>query len=116
DLVLGAGWKPTDTKNPGTLQWLKRGKSLDDEWTLYPIPCDEPTVHRVAVGQFDEMAPNGGRIRKPVIVLAPLQGREATAKGNWVDGRPVRILMYPIPKDPVNGPWKPEVISEELHV
>ena len=26
ELVVGAGWKPFDTKTPGTLQWLKRGK------------------------------------------------------------------------------------------
>src|SRR5262249_40118397 len=31
DLVLGADWKPFDTKKGGTLQWLKRGKTLDDE-------------------------------------------------------------------------------------
>ena len=33
-----------------------------------------------------------------------------------MDGRPVRILAFPIPKDPVKGPWKPVVLSEELHV
>src|SRR5262249_3145253 len=44
DFVLGAGWKPFDTKAPGTLQWLRRGKTLDDPWELHPIPCDEPTV------------------------------------------------------------------------
>ena len=47
ELVVGAAWKPFDTKNPGTLQWLKRGKSLDDEWSMHAIPCEEPTVHRV---------------------------------------------------------------------
>src|SRR5579883_3190123 len=110
DLVLGAGWKPFDTKTPGTLQWLKRGKSLDDEWTMYPIPCDEPTVHRVrAVHRLPDVDRE--------IILAPLMGREATAKGNWTDGRPVRILKYPIPKDPTNAAsWKPEVVSDELHV
>src|SRR5947209_2507183 len=37
DLALGADWKPFNSKDGGTLQWLKRGKSLDDPWTLYPI-------------------------------------------------------------------------------
>src|SRR5437867_12577156 len=37
DLALGADWKPFNTKDGGTIQWLKRGKNLDDPWTLYPI-------------------------------------------------------------------------------
>jgi hypothetical protein len=106
DLVLGADWKPFNTKEGGTLQWLKRGKTLDEEWTVYPI-AEEPTVHRVRVADIDG---------KPHIVLAPLMGRDSSAKGNWMDGRPVRILAYPIPKDPVKGPWVPKVLSEDLHV
>jgi hypothetical protein len=110
DFVLGAGWRPADTKNPGTLQWLSRGKTLDEEWTVHPIPCDEPTVHRVKVA---DIYGDG----KPAIVMAPLQGRDCTAKGNWVDGRPVRIMAYKVPTDPTKAEnWKSEVISEELHV
>ncbi len=110
ELVVGAAWKPFDTKTPGTLQWLKRGKTLDEEWSLHPIPCDEPTVHRIQAIDLD-------RDGKPEIVSVPLMGREATAKGNWLDGRPVRITAYPIPKEPtVPANWKPVVLSEELHV
>jgi Aldos-2-ulose dehydratase, beta-propeller domain/FG-GAP-like repeat len=108
DLVLGADWNPSNTKTGGTLQWLKRGKTLDEEWTVYPIG-EEPTVHRVRMADID----SDGKLE---IILAPLHGREATAKGNWTDGRPVRLLAYPIPKDPVKGPWVPKVLSEELHV
>jgi hypothetical protein len=108
DLVLGADWKPFNTKEGGTLQWLKRGKTLDEEWSVHPIG-EEPTVHRVRMADTDGDG-------KPEIVLAPLMGRESSAKGNWMDGRPVRILAYPIPADPVKGPWKPVVLSEELHV
>jgi len=43
-------------------------------------------------------------------------GRESTAKANWMDGRPVRLLAFPIPADPVKGPWKSEVLSDQLHV
>jgi hypothetical protein len=106
DLVLGADWNPSNTKSGGTLQWLKRGKTLDEEWSVYPIG-EEPTVHRVRMAQIDG---------KPHIVMAPLHGRDATAKGNWMDGRPVRLLAYPIPKDPGKGPWTPLVLSEELRV
>jgi FG-GAP-like repeat/FG-GAP repeat len=111
ELVVGAGWKPADTKTPGTLQWLKRGKTLDDEWTMHPIPCDEPTVHRVRAIDLDGDG-------KPEVVMAPLQGRDATAKGNWTDGRPVRILSYKVrAKEPEKAEnWKPDVVSEELFV
>ncbi|HKA08113.1 MAG TPA: VCBS repeat-containing protein [Gemmataceae bacterium] len=108
DIVLGADWKPFNTKEGGTLQWLKRGKTLDEEWTVYPI-AEEPTVHRVRMADIDGSG-------KPAIILAPLMGRDSTQKGNWMDGRPVRILAFPIPKDPVKGPWTPVVLSEELHV
>src|SRR5262245_42086348 len=106
DLVLGADWNPSNTKTGGTLQWLKRGKTLDEEWTVYPIG-EEPTVHRVRIAEIDG---------KPAILMAPLHGREATANGNWTDGRPVRLLAYAIPNDPVKGPWVPKVLSDELRV
>src|SRR5262245_53935712 len=53
---------------------------------------------------------------KPAIILAPLMGRDSSAKGNWMDGRPVRILAFPIPKDAIKGPWEPKVLSDSLHV
>ncbi len=111
ELVVGAGWKPFDTKNPGTLQWLKRGKTLDDEWTMHAIPCDEPTVHRVRAVDLDGDG-------KPEVVMAPLMGRDATKEKNWMDGRPVRIVAYKVPaKDPEKAEsWKPEVISDSLNV
>ena len=110
ELVIGAGWKPFDTKNPGTLQWLKRGKTLDDEWTMYPIACDEPMVHRVRAMDIDGDG-------KKEIVSVPLMGRDATQKANWMDGRPVRVMAYKIPAEPMKADnWKPEILSEELHV
>jgi hypothetical protein len=110
ELVVGAGWNPSDTTTPGTLQWLKRGKSLDDEWTLHPIPCDEPTVHRVRVADLEGDG-------KPEVIMAPLHGRGCTAKGNYTDGRPVRIVAYTVPAAPTTPEnWKPAVLSDELHV
>ena len=108
DLVVGADWRPFDTKTGGTLQWLKRGKSLDEEWTVYPIG-EEPMVHRVRVADIDGSG-------KKAIIHVPLIGRDATKGANWMDGRPVRVIAYKIPKDPVKGPWEPIVLNEELHV
>jgi hypothetical protein len=106
DFALGAGWAPFNTKVGGTLQWLRRGKTLDAPWTVHPIGS-EPTVHRI---RFDLI---GG---KPALLLAPLMGRDSTQAKNWMDGKPVRLLAYRIPADPVRDRWVPEVIDDGLHV
>src|SRR5205085_8825782 len=45
-----------------------------------------------------------------------LMGRNSTAKNNWMDGAPVRLLAYHIPKDPTRDRWVPEVLDQSLHV
>ena len=111
ELVLGSAWKPADTINPGQLSWLKRGKSLDEEWTLHELPCDEPTVHRVRASTSTTTA-------SPRSSTSPCTARGPHAKGNYIDGRPVRVIAYTIPaKDPEKKEnWKAKVLSEELHV
>ncbi|MCI0637593.1 MAG: VCBS repeat-containing protein [Gemmataceae bacterium] len=108
DFALGAEWKPFNTKSGGTLQWLKRGQSLDESWTVYPIDT-EPTVHRI---RFADIDGDG----KPELVSAPLMGRGATKAANWLDGSPVRVTAYRIPKDPTKDRWAPEILDESLHV
>jgi hypothetical protein len=108
DFALGADWKPFNTNNGGTLQWLKRGKDIDDPWSIYPIDT-EPTVHRI---RFADIDGNG----KAALISVPLMGRGATAKNNWTDGSPLRVSAYRIPKDPIKDRWIPEVLNEELHV
>ena len=106
--ALGADWRPFDTKTGGTLQWLKRGKTLDDPWTVYPI-AEEPTIHRI---RFADLDGDG----KPALLVGPIMGRDSTKDKNWTDGSPVRLLAYSIPKDPTKDRWVPEVIDESLHV
>jgi hypothetical protein len=108
DLALGADWRPFNTKSGGTIQWLRRGPTLDDPWTVHPI-AEEPTVHRM---RFVDLDVNG----RPYLVVAPLMGRNSTQAKNWMDGRPVRLLAYRVPKDPVADRWVPEVLDESLHV
>src|SRR5262249_22604035 len=107
DLALGADWKGLNPKTEGTIQWLKRGKNLDDAWSLHPIGA-EPTVHRMRFVDLD----GGGR---PALVIGPLFGRNSTSKGNWMDS-PVRMIAYKIPNDPVHDRWTPEILDESLHV
>src|SRR6266849_4254121 len=80
DLALGAEWKPFNTKSGGTLQWLKRGKTLDEPWTVHPIDT-EPTVHRIRFADIDGSG-------KAALLSVPLMGRGSSAKNNWVDGSP----------------------------
>src|SRR5207244_6805469 len=77
DLALGADWKGLNPNTEGTIQWLKRGKTLDEPWTLHPIGA-EPTVHRM---RFVDFLGTG----KPMLVVGPLLGRGTTAKNNWME-------------------------------
>lgn len=107
DLALGAEWKPFNTLSGGTLQWLRQGKTLDD-WTVHPI-AEEPTMHRIRWVDIDGTG-------KPALIAVPLMGRGSTRQKNWMDGAPVRVLAFRIPKDPVNDRWPLEVLDESLHV
>jgi len=108
DFAVGAEWKPFNTKSGGTLQWLKRGKTLDDPWTLYPIG-EEPTVHRI---RFADVLGEG----KPQLMSVPLMGKDSTKDNNWTDGQPLRVMAYRIPKDPTKDRWEEVVLDHSLHV
>lgn len=108
DLALGAGWKNLSTKDNGTLQWLKRGKNLDEPWSMFEIDL-EPTIHRI---RFADIDGNG----KAALISVPLLGRNSSAANNWTDGLPIRVTAYRIPKDPTKDRWTPDVLDESLHV
>jgi hypothetical protein len=104
---IGADWRPFDTSKGGTIHWMRRGKTLDDPWEVFKIG-EEPTVHRMRV--LD------GPLGVKTLVVAPLMGRGATKESNWLDGRPVRILAFQVPRNPTETPWRWFVLDERLHV
>jgi hypothetical protein len=108
DFALGAGWGNLSSTVPGPVYWLKRGKTLDDPWSLHPI-TEENSVHRI---RFADLDGDG----KAELLVVPLLGKDSTQKANYMDGRPVRILSFRIPKDPVREAWPVEVLNETLHV
>ena len=107
DLALGAGWQGLNARVEGTLYWLKRGKTLDVEWTLIPIDT-EPSIHRI---RFADLDGDG----KAELLVAPLLGRNSTAAKNWTETA-IRLRAYRIPKDPVKEAWTAETLDASLHV
>jgi len=106
DFAVGADWQPSNTKSGGTIQWITGGKSLDGPWTLHPIG-EQPTTHRMNFADLD------GDGRQELIV-SPLMGKDTTRPNFAEHGTP--LLVYKIPADPVKGPWRPEVICDDVHV
>jgi hypothetical protein len=106
DLALGAGWQPGNTKDASTLQWLRRGKSLDEPWDMFPIEYAEPTLHRMRFVEHDG---------KRMLLTVPLTGRGATKEKNWAETG-VRVELRSIPADPTKPAWPAETISDALHV
>lgn len=107
ELVVGAGWKGINSKAEGPLYVLRRGKTLDEEWSVQEIG-GEPSVHRIRFADLDGD-------KKPELIVVPLLGNGSTKEKNWMD-RPVRILAYKVPKDPFRDRWVPEVLNESFHV
>jgi hypothetical protein len=108
DLVLGADWQFTNTKSGGSLQWLEQGSNVDEPWKIHPILKELPTLHRI---RFADYEGDG----KSELVVAPLKGRNSTPEKNLMDVG-TQLMLFPVPKDPVNGPWQPQVITDTLHV
>ncbi len=108
DLVLGADWQPGNTNGGGSLQWLSRGKTLDEPWTVHPILSTLPTLHRAHFGDLD----GSGR---PKLIVGPLKGTGSTAANNFTDAGS-RLLVFDIPRDPVNDKWEARVLTDDLHV
>ena len=110
DLVLGADWQPGNTNGGGSLQWLSRGKDLDEPWTVHPILSTLPTLHRAHFGNLD-----GPRTAGPSSSSAPSRAPAAPPPKTSPTSGP-QLLVFDIPKDPANDKWEPRVLTDELHV
>jgi hypothetical protein len=106
DFAVGADWQPANTKSGGTLQWITGGKAQANPWTLHPIG-EYPTIHRMNFADLD------GDGRQELLV-APLMGKDSTRPNFAEHGTP--LFVYQVPADPAKGPWKPEVICDDVHV
>ncbi|MDG2469370.1 MAG: VCBS repeat-containing protein [Pirellulaceae bacterium] len=93
DFALGAGWTGT-----GTIQWLRRGKTLEDKWSVHPIATERWT-HRM---RFADVLGKG----RPQLVVTPL---------NATVGKGVRLMAFTIPKNPTMDRWVPVVLSDRLN-
>lgn len=107
ELALGADWRPFDTQSGGTLQWLQRGKTADEKWSVHPI-AEYPTTHRI------EWADVTGDGRKELLSL-PLMGRGASKEKGFSDA-PLEFLCYHIPAHPARDRWPVETLCGDLHV
>ncbi len=93
DFALGAGWTKI-----GTIQWITRGKSPDDKWTVHLIG-EEPWLHRM---RFADVLGTG----RPQLVISPL---------NKTVGDGVRLSAFEIPKNPKTDRWPMTVLDPSLN-
>ncbi len=106
EIALASDFQLGDSTSGGTISWLKRGKSLDEQWASHRIDA-EPTAHRLRWADVD------GDGRKE-LVSAPILGR--SAKAPRYDQAPARLLLYRVPQTNPDHPWPKEIIDETLHV
>ncbi len=105
DFAVGADWT-LNTKEGGTIQWIKRAANPSEKWEVLPI-AEEPTVHRMTFADLDADG-------KSELLVAPLMGKNST-RPNFAESG-VRLLSYKVPANPAKDPWVPTVICDDLHV
>ncbi len=106
DFALGAGWRPPDTKNPSTLQWL--GRDAAGRWQVHPIALDEPTLHRLRWGDVKGTG-------KKQLVVAPLAGPRNQGPELGRRGRGSRRSSMTFPRSPTASPGRLRSPTSSLH-
>ncbi len=97
DFALGAGW--LNGKNLGTIQWLSRGESLEEKWSVHPIGAISWT-HRM---RFGDVLGTGS----PQLTVSPLNA--TGGKGG------VELTAFSIPAKPKTDPWPRTVLNEAMN-
>lgn len=105
DIAIAHEFGMSRTNSGGLLHWLKCPQDPTGEWPMYVIGA-EPTSHRIRWADVD------GDGRKELL-NAPIMGRNAKAP-LWDVG--VNLIWYEIPEQPTTGPWKPNIIDNQLAV
>ncbi len=106
EIAVASDFRLHQSTYGGTTSWLKRGKSLEEPWTVHRIDA-EPTAHRVRWADVDGDG-------KKELVSVPIVGRGA--KAPEFDQAPARLVLYHIPKGGLSESWPKEIIDETLHV
>ncbi len=94
--------------NGGKIVWLKRGRTLDEEWSVHPIDA-LPTAHRLRWARLGAWGPHSKRRE---LVVAPILGAGAQPKRERAV--PAGLFYYRIPDDPAAGPWERHLIDDAL--
>lgn len=106
DFAVGHDWQPNNTATGGAIGWLRSPADPRQSWDYFPIG-EEPTTHRMRWIDWNQ----DGRKE---LVVAPLKGKDSKAPG--FDNKPMRVLMFAIPKDPTKDAWPLKVLEDKLHV
>ena len=104
DLFVGSAFNRGDRS---LIEYLHRLEAPADggQWKSHFIE-EIPYLHRIAVADI-----NGDG--QPLLFAASIQGPEG-GLDDWYD--PGSLWCYPLPSDPVNGPWERHLIDGELHL
>ncbi len=107
DFALGAGWGNLQSKVKGPIYWLKRRKSLDQKWQVFPI-FSEVSVHRIRFADVDGKG-------KAELIVAPLLGPGSSSKKKFMDV-PIKLTALHIARHPTKDRWTTEIVDQTLHV
>jgi hypothetical protein len=107
EFALGADWQPNNTTSGGALFLLSHGEDVKQPWKVTTLVEEEPTLHRI---QWADLDGDG----KKELVVAPLKGRGSTGP----DFMDVGVKLYALfpGENPLETPWREEVISTDLHI
>lgn len=107
EFALGADWQPNNTTSGGALFLLSHEGDVKQPWKVTTLVEEEPTLHRI---QWADLNSDG----KKELVVAPLKGKNSTGP----DFKDVGVKLYALypGKNPLEAPWREEVISTDLHI